>query len=129
MPKTDVVIVGMGWTGSICARERAAEGLRVGGLERGGFRDTASDFPAPNALDELNYSLRGALFQNLARDALTFRNHPDEPALPMRSLGAFLLGDVLGGRSLERAALPLPACRLRDAQPQHQAPRRGRHHR
>ncbi|MBI0537994.1 GMC family oxidoreductase [Roseomonas sp. KE2513] len=97
MPKADVVIVGMGWTGSIAARELAAEGLRVVGLERGGFRDTASDFPAPNVLDELKYSLRGALFQDLSRDALTFRNSPNEAALPMRRLGAFLLGEGLGG--------------------------------
>ncbi|WP_376096711.1 GMC family oxidoreductase [Roseomonas sp. CCTCC AB2023176] len=97
MPKADVVIVGMGWTGSICAAELAKTGLRVVGLERGGFRDTASDFPAPNVLDELKYVRRGALFQDLSRDTITFRNRPDQQALPMRRLGAFLLGDGLGG--------------------------------
>jgi gluconate 2-dehydrogenase alpha chain len=97
MPKADVVIVGMGWTGAIAARELAGQGLRVVGLERGAFRDTATDFPAPNALDELKYSTRGALFQDLSRESLTFRNNPGQTALPMRKLGAFLLGDGLGG--------------------------------
>jgi choline dehydrogenase-like flavoprotein len=39
MPHVDVVIVGMGWTGSIAARELADTGLRIVGLERGRFRD------------------------------------------------------------------------------------------
>ena len=53
MPRVDIVIVGMGWTGSIAARELADTGLRIVGLERGRFRDTIPDFTAPNALDEL----------------------------------------------------------------------------
>ena len=97
MPRVDIVIVGMGWTGSIAARELADTGLRIVGLERGRFRDTIPDFTAPNALDELRWNSRGEMFQDLSLDTITFRNTPDEPALPMRRHGAFLLGEGLGG--------------------------------
>jgi gluconate 2-dehydrogenase alpha chain len=97
MPHVDVVIVGMGWTGSIAARELAGTGLRVVGLERGRFRDTIPDFTAPNALDELRWNSRGEIFQDLSLETITFRNRPDETALPMRRLGAFLFGEGLGG--------------------------------
>src|SRR6516225_5963491 len=40
-----VVIVGLGWTGSILAHELAATGLNVVAIERGPWRDTATDFP------------------------------------------------------------------------------------
>src|SRR6516162_5653757 len=44
LPATDVVIVGLGWTGSILAHELAATGLNVVAIERGPWRDTATDF-------------------------------------------------------------------------------------
>ena len=97
MPRADVVIVGMGWTGGIAARELAQSGLRIVGLERGRFRDTIPDYTAPNALDELRYSVRGDMFQDLSKETVTFRNAPKETALPMRRLGAFLPGTGLGG--------------------------------
>jgi gluconate 2-dehydrogenase alpha chain len=100
MPRADVVIVGMGWTGGIAARELAQTGLRIVGLERGRFRDTIPDYTAPNALDELRYSVRGDMFQDLSKETVTFRNAPDETALPMRRLGAFLPGTGLGGAGI-----------------------------
>jgi gluconate 2-dehydrogenase alpha chain len=87
----------MGWTGAIAARELADTGLRIVGLERGRYRDTIPDFTAPQALDELRWNARGEMFQNLARETVTFRNKLDETALPMRRLGAFLPGEGLGG--------------------------------
>jgi gluconate 2-dehydrogenase alpha chain len=100
MPRADVVIVGMGWTGGIAARELAQSGLRIVGLERGRFRDTIPDYTAPNALDELRYSVRGDMFQDLSKETVTFRNAPKETALPMRRLGAFLPGTGLGGAGI-----------------------------
>ena len=97
MPHVDVVIVGMGWTGGIAARELMGTGLRIVGLERGRYRDTIPDFTAPNALDELRYGIRGDLFQDLSKETVTFRNAPNQTALPMRRLGAFLPGTGLGG--------------------------------
>lgn len=35
--------------------------------------------------------------QDVSKDTLTFRNEPDQQALPMRQLGFFLMGDGLGG--------------------------------
>ncbi len=45
LPPTDVVIVGLGWTGAILAQQLCATGLRVVAIERGPWRDTATDFP------------------------------------------------------------------------------------
>jgi len=35
--------------------------------------------------------------QDTARDTLTIRNNPTQEALPMRRLGSFLPGEVVGG--------------------------------
>ena len=52
MPRADVVIVGMGWTGGIAARELAQSGLRIVGLERGhhGLPTTAGAATRPRAI-------------------------------------------------------------------------------
>jgi gluconate 2-dehydrogenase alpha chain len=100
MPHVDVVVIGMGWTGSIMARELADTGLRIVGLERGPYRDTIPDFSAPNAFDEMRWNSHGEMFQNLSRQTLTFRNNPAQTALPMRRLGAFLPGEGLGGAGI-----------------------------
>ena len=93
----DVVTVGVGLTGTILAKELAGAGLTVVGLERGPMRDTQSDFTLPNIHDELKYARRYELMQDLSRDTLTFRNAPNETALPMRRLGSFLPGEGVGG--------------------------------
>jgi gluconate 2-dehydrogenase alpha chain len=101
MPKTmkpvDAVLIGVGWTGGILARELTKAGLNVVGLERGDFRNTNPDFLTPGVHDELAYAVRNKLFQNPARDALSFRNNVRETALPIRQFGSFLPGDGLGG--------------------------------
>ena len=45
LPATDVVIVGLGWTGSMLAHELTANGLNVVAIERGPWRDTATALP------------------------------------------------------------------------------------
>jgi gluconate 2-dehydrogenase alpha chain len=97
LASVDVVIVGVGFTGSILANELAAAGLSVVALERGVDRDTVPDFQAPAMHDELRYAVRGELFQNPAIEAFTFRNNTDQKALPIRALGSFLPGTDLGG--------------------------------
>ena len=47
----DVVVVGVGVTGAILAKELAEAGLKVVGIERGQTRDTYPDFQMPNAHD------------------------------------------------------------------------------
>lgn len=94
LPKTDVVTVGVGWTGGIIAAEAAKTGLKVVGLERGGNRGT-EDFAMKH--DELRYAIRGELMQDLAKETLTFRNNSSQRALPMRQYGSFMLGNGVGG--------------------------------
>ena len=94
LPKTDVVTVGVGWTGGIIAAELSKAGLKVVGLERGGDRST-ENFAMKH--DELRYALRYELMQDLSRETLTFRHNSKQRALPMRQYGAFLLGNGVGG--------------------------------
>ena len=97
LPKVDVVLVGVGWTGGILANELAAAGMQVVGLERGRFRETDPDFQPPHIHDELRYHTRYELMQDLSEDTITFRNNVDQFALPYRRLGSFLPGQGLGG--------------------------------
>src|SRR5712671_1896434 len=97
MKEVDVVIVGLGWTGGILSKELTQAGLKVVALERGAPRSTEKDFAVPNIRDELRYVQRQDLMTDTARDTLTIRNNPSQEALPMRRLGSFLPGDVVGG--------------------------------
>ena len=110
LKEVDAVIVGLGWTGGILAKELAAAGLKVVALERGAMRSTDKDFALPNVRDELRYVVRHELMQNTARDTLTVRNNPSQEALPMRRLGAARQqqgvaehDDVLGAPQVEMA--------------------------
>jgi gluconate 2-dehydrogenase alpha chain len=97
LPAKDVVIIGLGWTGCILANELTDEGLDVVAIERGPWRDTASDFPPAYAPDELRYHIRHELFLRPAQATLTFRNAQQQTALPVRHWGAFMLGNGAGG--------------------------------
>ena len=97
LPAKDVVIVGLGWTGSIVAYELAEAGLEVVAIERGPWRDTATDY-APNfAQDELRYRIRHGLFLRPDQTTFTFRNKTSETALPIRTWGAFMPPNSVGG--------------------------------
>lgn len=100
MKKADVVIVGFGWTGAIMAKELTEAGLNVVALERGPMRDTATDGIYPKVLDELAYSIRRKLFQDVSRETVTVRHGVNDTALPYRQLGAFLPGTGVGGAGL-----------------------------
>lgn len=93
----DVVLIGVGWSASILAKELTDAGLSVVGLERGEPRSTVPDFQAPAMHDELRYAIRYGLMQDTSRETVTFRNTIDETALPMRQLGSFLPGTGVGG--------------------------------
>src|SRR5471032_1956131 len=97
LKEVDVVIVGLGWTGGILAKELTEAGLKVVALERGSPRSSENDYSLPNIRDELRYVVRHDLMQNTARDTITVRNNPKQEALPMRRLGSFLPGEVVGG--------------------------------
>ncbi|SAI57449.1 gluconate dehydrogenase subunit [Bordetella ansorpii] len=95
--KVDVVLVGFGWTGAILGQELTEEGLKVVALERGKFQDTPTDAEYPKVLDELAYSVRGKMFQDLSKETVTVRHSMAETAVPYRQHGSFLLGDGVGG--------------------------------
>ena len=97
LPKKDVVIVGLGWTGSILAQELTDAGLNVVAIERGPWRDTATDFPPNYAQDELRYRIRHELFLRPEQTTFTFRNKMDQTALPIRSWGSFMPPNGVGG--------------------------------
>ena len=97
LKEVDAVIVGLGWTGGILAKELSEAGLKVVALERGAPRSTQEDFQVPQVRDELRYVTRNELIMNVQRDTLTIRNNPSQEALPMRRLGSFLPGDGVGG--------------------------------
>ncbi|MBR9764345.1 MAG: GMC family oxidoreductase [Rhodobacteraceae bacterium] len=99
-PKKDVVIVGLGWTGSIMGIELAQEGLEILALERGPDRATVPDFKYPKVIDELEYGIRFGFMQKPRNSTITVRRNGDEVAQPMRRLGSFLPGDGVGGAGI-----------------------------
>jgi gluconate 2-dehydrogenase alpha chain len=97
LPKKDVVIIGLGWTGSIMANELTDDGLEVIAIERGPWRDAPTDFPPTYMQDELRYRVRHELFLRPDQLTFTFRNTMRQTALPIRSWGAFMPPNGVGG--------------------------------
>ena len=100
LPRVDAVVIGMGVVGSIISKELAATGIKVVALERGRMFDAQHDFAMPYAHDELKFDRHSDMFQNLARETITFRNNASELALPMREMGSFKPGESVGGTAL-----------------------------
>ena len=97
LKETDAVVIGVGWTGSILARELTKAGLNVVGLERGSRRMPGENFTIPSVRDDLKYAVRQELFQDTQLETVSLRHSPAETALPIRRLGSFLPGTDLGG--------------------------------
>ena len=97
LKEVDAVVIGMGWAGAIMARELTLAGLTLSGLERGPDRRPAEDFALPGIRDELKYQQRLELMGDNSIDTITFRNRPDQLALPIRRWSAFLPGEGVGG--------------------------------
>src|SRR4029453_10989372 len=112
LKSVDAVVVGSGVVGSIMSMELASAGLSVVCLERGKQFDIDTDFQKPNVYDELKFDRHCDIFQNLARDTITFRNNNAQTALPMREMGAFKPGEMVGGTSAHWAATRAAFCRM-----------------
>src|ERR1700759_3904882 len=97
LKEVDAVVIGVGWTGSILARELTKAGLKVVGLERGANRTARDDFALPGVRDDLKYAVRQELFQDSGMETVSLRHSPSEAALPIRRLGSFLPGTGVGG--------------------------------
>ncbi|HEY7248340.1 MAG TPA: GMC family oxidoreductase [Xanthobacteraceae bacterium] len=100
LPRKDAVIIGLGWTGSILSHQLCEAGLDVVAIERGPWRDTATDFLISYAQDELRYRLQHELFLRPSQISVTFRNNARQTALPVRTWGAFMLGNGVGGAGI-----------------------------
>lgn len=95
--EVDAVIVGMGWTGSILAKELTEAGLKVVGLERGPDRDTQPEFSYPRVVDELEGSVHRRYLQSLSQETVTIRHGLRDTAHPYRQMGSFKPGTGVGG--------------------------------
>ena len=93
----DAVVVGSGVAGSIICMELANAGLNVVCIERGRMIEPQHDFVMPYTHDELKFDRHSDIFQNLSRETITLRNNMQETALPMRELGSFKPGEIVGG--------------------------------
>jgi len=96
LDKVDVVIIGSGWSGGIVAAELAKKGYQVVGLERGKDQ-SIEDFIG--AKDELRYTRRSEMTQDLTIESFTVRNTLDESAIPIRGKAGFNIGTNTGGMS------------------------------
>src|SRR3981189_433596 len=83
LKETDAVVIGVGWTGAILARELTKAGLHVVGLERCATRTPREDFTIPSVRDDLKYAVRQELFQDTGMETVTLRHSPAEMALPI----------------------------------------------
>lgn len=100
MKKKDVVIIGLGWLGSIAAIELAKEGLEILALERGKDRDTVPDWAYPKPADELKYGVRYGTVVRPHDHTVTIRRSLTDKALPYRQLGSFMPGMGVGGAGI-----------------------------
>jgi len=74
LKETDAVVIGVGWTGSIMARELTKAGLNVVGLERGAKRMPRENFTIPAVRDDLKYAVRQELFQDTQLETVSLRH-------------------------------------------------------
>lgn len=98
--KVDVVVVGTGWAGGIISAELAKAGYQVVALERGEEKSTKDYI---GVKDELRFTSRYEMMQDLSKETITSRNTMDEMALPVRTKEEMMAGTDLGGGSVHWA--------------------------
>ena len=100
LDKVDVVVIGTGWAGGSIAAELSKKGHSVVALERGEDK-TQQDYIG--AKDELRYTSRKIMMQDLSKETITSRNTSDEEALPVRTKNELMVGTDVGGGSVHWA--------------------------
>jgi len=103
--KADVVIVGLGWSGSLMAEELTRAGLNVVAIDRGPWMDTSTHTPPAVDPDELRWSQRKELFSPPRDNTVSFRNSLDQVAAPLRDFGIFEMGGGVGGAGFHWAGM------------------------
>ncbi len=100
LKKVDVVVVGSGWAGGVVSAELAKAGYKVVTLERGKNQDRKDYI---GVKDELRYTDRFEMMQNLAPETITSRVTMEDTALPVRTRKEMMAGTDLGGGSVHWA--------------------------
>ncbi|MBB6451287.1 gluconate 2-dehydrogenase alpha chain [Geomicrobium halophilum] len=100
LDKVDVLVVGSGWAGGIVSAEMAKAGYQVVCLERG---DEKSIEDYIHVKDELRFSTRYEMMQNLSKETVTSRHKRDITALPVRMQDSMIVGNDMGGGSVHWA--------------------------
>ena len=95
--EVDAVIVGLGWAGSIMAKELADAGMSVVALERGPDRPLGTAAQELRPIDELEGSIHRKYVQSLAQETVTLRHCMSDRAVPYRQIGSFKPGTGVGG--------------------------------
>lgn len=103
--KADVVIVGLGWSGSLMAEELTRAGLNVVAIDRGAWADTSTHTPPAVDADELRWGQRKELLSPPRENTVTFRNRLDQIAAPLRDFGIYELGGSVGGAGFHWAGM------------------------
>jgi gluconate 2-dehydrogenase alpha chain len=98
--EVDAIVVGLGWTGSIIAKELADAGLSVLAFERGPDRRTRFGGRSDARVDELDGSVHRKFVQSLADETFTVRHTTAATAVPYRQIGSFKPGFGVGGAGL-----------------------------
>lgn len=96
----DVVVVGSSWSGGVVSAELSKAGYKVVCLERGPKR-VLEDFTGVK--DELRFTNRFELMQNLSHETITSRTNIDEVALPVRTREEMMAGTGAGAGSVHWA--------------------------
>lgn len=104
-PKADVVVVGLGWSGSLMAEELTRAGLNVVAIDRGPWIDTSTHTPPAVDPDELRWGHRKELLAKPRDNTVTLRNRADQTAAPLRDYGLLELGAGVGGAGFHWAGM------------------------
>lgn len=96
LKSVEAVVIGTGWSGGVVSAELTKAGHQVVALERGDEK-TVEDYM--HVKDELRFSLRYEMMQNLSSETITSRNDRTIPAAPVRTQDSMMVGTDVGGGS------------------------------
>ncbi|WP_115719513.1 GMC family oxidoreductase [Gallaecimonas mangrovi] len=96
-PKADVVVVGLGWAGSLIAEELTRAGLNVVAIEQGPWHDTHTNYTPTLSADELRYGRRREMLRPPSKETVTYRNNSSQTARPIRDWSYWVQGYNVGG--------------------------------